>query len=172
MRTLTPRLIPTRNLRNGDSIGAHWTFSCPHCGTTRSQTIWTSEFADRKLRTDTINVCLHFDGITKGGKIVVRAKMSVVAAGNVVRVNGVKLEWSLSQLLDQLENLSEEAESQDWISWPEWCPRRRFEALKEEAWRVQKANPERWKAQHAARHEENERAELARLMAKYPPNRA
>ncbi len=165
MKTLKLRLIPERK-SPGSTFGAHYGATCPFCSD--KLTIWPSEFkAQRDLRTDTGNVCLHFDGFTKSGTAIMRPKMSVVAAGNVVRVNGVKTKWSLVGLLNQLESLDEEASTHDWISWPSWCPKRRFVAIKTEAWRVHNANPKRWEAQNVARKEENERAELARLKAKY-----
>lgn len=146
-------------------FGDAYQAKCPHCG--HLNMVWPSEL-EKGVPDDTGNVCLHVDRVLSTKKLAIRAKMDVRAFGSVVKVNGITVPVSLYDLLyRELESLQEEADRGEWMRWPKWCPRRRFEAVKKEVDRVYHANPERWKAQHEARHEEVERAELARLKAKY-----
>lgn len=168
MRILPLRFVKAYRLNShGDTMGAAYRGKCPFCP--RNLCVWPNEYEKREIKPDTGNVCEHFDGFTKGGAAIMRPKMSVVRCGNVVRVNGTVLKRSMVEFINDLEALAEEADRYDWIQWPAWCPKRRFDALYKEAWRVYGPNGDKWKAQHAARTEENERAELARLTAKYHP---
>lgn len=166
MKILPLRFVKAHRLNShGDTMGAAYRGQCPFCE--RNLCIWPNEYERREIRTDTGNVCKHFDGFAKGGAAIMRPKMSVVRHGNVVRVNGTVLNRSMTQLIGDIEALYEDYHDRGWIQWPDWCPKRRFDALRKEAWRVYGPNGDKWKAQHAARVEENERAELARLKAKY-----
>jgi hypothetical protein len=165
MKTLSLRFVKEHKPSYNVTVGAHYAAECPFCG--KKNLVWTSEMNRRAVPHTTNNVCEHVDGILLNGKLAIRAKMSVVAHGTTMKVNGIAVPYTMIELFNRMVDMNEEVESEDWMRYPDWCPKRRFHAIYSETMRVYEAHPAKWKKQQAARTEELERRELARLKAKY-----
>jgi hypothetical protein len=164
MKTIPLKHVAQR--REGNSTtGEHYAAKCPFCS--HRLLLWPDEYEKREIPGDTSNVCHHAEGISPKGDLILREHMSVTAFKNVVRVNGKIINRSMREFYYDMSNVEEEASTHDWIRYPDYAPSRRFAAIWEVTKRVYEADPVRWAKQDLARLEEKERAELARLKAKY-----